>query len=183
TSAARGSPCSWMTSTPACCASAAISSTSSAPNTPTATGPPAAAAYSPRACAGVTLRGPPAKIAPTYAAPIRAASRASSARVMPQNLTLTTRAPRDSHERGRGRSAVARRRERRPDEHRVSTERRRAFDIRANLYAALVHRRAMRRHELEQAFAYGVVDDERLEVPVVDADHRPLDVQRVLEFS
>ena len=42
-----------------------------------------------RARSGVSIRGPPAKITPTYAAPSDAANSASSGRVRPQNLMST----------------------------------------------------------------------------------------------
>src|ERR1035437_6241473 len=162
---------------------AAIASTSSAPNTPTAAGPPAAASNSSRARSGVTFLGPPANIAPTYAAPSRIASRASSKRVSPQNLTLATRPPRDADQRRRRRATVLRRRERRSDEHRVRADCRRTLDVGAAVHPALVHRGAIAGHERHQARADRIVDRERLEVPVVDADHRVLDPQRVLQLA
>ena len=47
----------------------------------------------PRACSTVSIRGPPAKITPTYCAPSDTAYSASSARVSPQNLIVSAHEP------------------------------------------------------------------------------------------
>src|ERR1017187_1894678 len=168
----------------------AMERASSAPNTPTAltTSPalplasPAAASNSARARSAVTVRDPPAKIAPTYAAPSRAACRASSARVSPQNLTLATFSSGHTDECRDGRTPVRRGGQQGPHEHRVRAERGGPLDIGAAGHAALVHRRAIGGHERQQAGADRIVHSERLEIPVVDADDGMLDLEGMLEL-
>src|SRR5258708_7914655 len=142
---------------------AAISFTSSAPNTPTATGPPITETNNSRARSGVTMRGPPAKIAPTYAAPRRTASLASSTRARPQNLTLATRPSLDANEVRTGGGAVLRGRQRRSNEPRVGAQRGCTLDVGTTGHAALVHCNAIRGHEREEARADRVIDRERFE--------------------
>ncbi len=85
-------PCHCTTSTLAVRQAWITSATGSSPNTPTRfTVEPSSVANSSRARSGATRRALSVMITPTYEAPSRAASRTSSSRVTPQNLTSVTR--------------------------------------------------------------------------------------------
>src|SRR5580765_3528410 len=78
----------------------------------------------------VTWRGPPAKMTPTYDAPNAAASRASSARVIPQNLISgDTRSSRHTREASYGCGGIRGRGHARADENRIGTDARHALDV------------------------------------------------------
>src|SRR6476469_6374798 len=138
-----------------------------------------------RACIGVRSRGPPAKMTPRYCAPAASANSASTARVRPQIFTSTgTGHPGYGCEQSRGRGRIRRGGgDARAYQHGVGAALRIAFYVGAGLHAALGDCDEPARDARHQPFGRRGIDDQRLEVTVIDADHRRADLERAVELG
>src|SRR5688500_1750706 len=178
-----GSPWSWITPTPATAAVSTISSAGAAPKTPTRAREGAPSRIR-RASTGLTLRGLSAKTTPAYLPPSSSAWAASSGRVRPQNL-ISGATPHPGHtgQRPNGVGGHGRRRETGPYEDRVGSAASCLLDVAAIGHAALGHGDAIAWDERNEPLAGELVDAQRLEVPVVDADQGTRDRERASELG
>src|SRR5438046_184033 len=164
-----------------------MSSVDACPKTPTRSGlaprSQAAAVNTLFAASSVSARGPSARITPTYRAPNSAAHRASSGRVMPQNLISTmARDSRNFAHRAYQLRGILRPRQRGADQHRIGAALRGALHVLDALDAALPYRDQMWRNQRHEPPRHALIDLERLEVAAVHANDVGTRFERPLQL-